>query len=102
MTTPSVSGEEELIRIIQEETLWELFLRKAGMNAMAAQVILGMLKRPERHPQEGVVAGGRPESGRTWGLGKFVSMPPDERLRVFGGLVGVSAIERINDVMDRV
>ena len=100
LTTPSSQWEEEHIGIIQEETLWELFLRKAGMNAMAAQVILGRLKRPEGQPQDGMTPRSRPESERTWGLGKFISMPAEERLKLFGGLVGISAIERVNLALD--
>ena len=100
MTTPSSMGKAEHIGMIQEETLWEVFMRRAGMNAMAAQVVLGRLKRPEGHPHDGVTSVGRSESERTWGLGRFVSMPPEERLKLFSGLVGVGAIERINNVLD--
>ncbi|KAL9121366.1 MAG: hypothetical protein Q9187_002080 [Circinaria calcarea] len=35
------------VKLLQDETLWELFLRRVGMNAFAAQVILAELKPPE-------------------------------------------------------
>ncbi len=100
MTTSTSAGKEERIGIIQEETLWELFLRKTGMNAMAAQVVLGRLKRPAGTNRGGSNADEVSMSGRTWGLGKFVSISPEERLALFGKLVGVSALERINNVLD--
>ncbi|KAK3307326.1 uncharacterized protein B0T15DRAFT_510611 [Chaetomium strumarium] len=35
------------------ETFWEVFLRRAGMNAYAAQVVLGRLKVPDDRPAVG-------------------------------------------------
>ncbi|KAI1082895.1 hypothetical protein F5B20DRAFT_597131 [Whalleya microplaca] len=65
--------------LIQDETQWELFLRRAGMNTYAAQAILGRLKAPD----------GVPEDERyRFGLPAFVRMTPVERMQNFRGLMG--------------
>ncbi|KAI5926687.1 hypothetical protein F4810DRAFT_724308 [Camillea tinctor] len=78
--------------IIQDETSWELFLRRAGMNAYAAQAILGTLKAPEDAPKE--------QTG-CFGLPAFVRMTRVERIQVFRGLMGGERVlSRVNEVMD--
>ena len=94
-------NQDEMVGLIQDETLWELFLRKAGMNAMAAQVVLGRLKRPQRPDELSADAREASQSGKYWGLRRFVSMSPEERLKHFSELVGEVAIQRVNDVLDR-
>ena len=37
-------AEHEEVKLIQDETLWEIWLRRAGMNAFAAQAVLGKVK----------------------------------------------------------
>jgi hypothetical protein len=68
-------------QLLQDETLWELFLRRAGMNAFAAQVVIAALKAPEGVESEGSKAG-------VFGLTAFVEMGPEERVRRFGALLG--------------
>jgi hypothetical protein len=83
------------IPVIQDETVWELFLCKAGLNAMAAQVVLGMLRKPANaleRLQQNLSAG----EERSWGLGKFVSMGREQRTKMFGPVVGVNNVERLN------
>lgn len=64
----------------EEEGTWELFLRKAGLNEFAAQVVLARLGKKKG---EGEGAG-----GGTYGLAAFVAMAPEERRRAFEGVVG--------------
>ena len=94
----SVQGPMELV-FLQDETLWELFLRKAGMNPMAAQVVTSLLKRPDM-PSDSRESFGQGSaevpSETSWGLRRFVSMSSEQRLKLFGDLVGVRAIEKIN------
>ncbi|KAH0547654.1 hypothetical protein FGG08_000143 [Glutinoglossum americanum] len=78
MVKYGVSGEEA--KLLQEETLWEIFLRYAGVNAFAAQVILSKLKQ-----QDNGMAG---ESESDFGLMEFVKMTPQERLERFEHLLG--------------
>lgn len=80
------------VTLIHEETSWEHFLRKAGMNPMAAQVVLGMLHKNNTAQAE--------YAEETWGLSRFVCMPADERISMFEAVVGKRAIERINAVLD--
>ena len=91
------------ITLLQEETLWEVWLRRAGMNAFAAQAVLGMLKA-----LDGVTGGGGDvemldSDGRRgeWGLSKFVSMGIEERCERFAGVLGGERLlRRISDVVD--
>ncbi|THY35273.1 hypothetical protein D6D01_01419 [Aureobasidium pullulans] len=74
------------VQLLQDETSWELFLRKAGMDVFAAQVILIKLKVPESVPA--------PSDKHQYGLPAFVMMGEAERLRRFGGLFGGEKILR--------
>lgn len=80
-----------LKRFMEEETLWELFLRRAGFNVFAAQTVACQLKQSE-------VEAKLPPSH--YGLGEFVTMTRAERLRRFGQLVGPKALERVSKVVD--
>lgn len=74
------------IQLLQDETSWELFLRKAGMDAFAAQVVLIKLKAPEPMPTHC--------REQYYGLSAFVTMDEAERLRLFGTLFGGEKILR--------
>ena len=65
------------MKLIQDETLWEIFLRRAGVNAFAAQVILANFKAPDSSDSNG-----------RYGLGAFVEMSTGERLARFESLLG--------------
>lgn len=67
--------EGSAARLLEEETLWERFLRKAGFNAFAAQVVL-------RDCREG-------------GLRFFLGMEAEERGKRFKGMVGGKVLERV-------
>lgn len=66
------------------EMSWEVFLRRAGMNMMAAQVLAGRLL------QYG-----------PGGLSKFLAMSTQEKLNEFGALVGKRALVRVSQALDR-
>lgn len=73
------------LKLLQDETLWEVFLRRAGMNAYGAQVVLAELKSP--------INGTKTESGTLdpvveFGLTAFVKMSVEERLRRFETMFG--------------
>lgn len=88
--SPEAANVRDLL--IQEETLWELFLRRAGMNAYAAQAILGHLKAPDDI--------GKEEAGK-YGLPAFIRMAPEERVRNFRGVMGGERVlRRINGVLE--
>ncbi|KAG9523942.1 hypothetical protein KCV07_g2289, partial [Aureobasidium melanogenum] len=74
------------VHLLQDETSWEVFLRKAGMDAFAAQAVLTKLKAPDPMPI--------PSSGQYYGLPAFVMMDEAERLRRFGALFGGEKILR--------
>lgn len=68
--------------LLPVETGWELFLRRAGMNVFAAQVVLGML----RVPDDEVAIGGK--EGKLYGLPAFLMMSKDERAEKFAEIFG--------------
>ncbi|CAK3873128.1 Hypothetical predicted protein [Lecanosticta acicola] len=107
--SPSLNDSPPL-PLLPEETLWESFLRKAGLNAFAAQTVLGIIigsrgestttaTTSDNHHDAGGAGGGN-------GLATFVMMHPDERIRIFapkmmmggggGGGGGEQVLKRVN------
>lgn len=86
LAEPSIST-----RLLEEETLWELFLRRAGFNVFAAQAVASQLKQSNNEPNS---------TPSQYGLGEFVTMTRAERQRRFGQLVGPKLLERVSDVVD--
>ncbi|KZF19323.1 hypothetical protein L228DRAFT_271139 [Xylona heveae TC161] len=86
-------------KLLQDETLWELFLRKAGVNAYAAQIVLSELKIPSETRKQGNVG---LDAKCDSGLSAFVKMPIFERLkrfeRIFGGQ---KALLKVSATLDR-
>ncbi|KAE8448671.1 hypothetical protein EG329_009097 [Mollisiaceae sp. DMI_Dod_QoI] len=86
-----VGGETTLLA---EETHWELFLRRAGLNAYAAQAILAELKA-----LDGVDPGSPTKAGQ-FGLTAFVEMGREQRIARFGPVCGKILMERLSDGID--
>lgn len=93
---------------IDDTTLWELFLRRAGVNALAAQLMLGMLKRDalplvagEDVDMQGSDGDGGPARGK-WGLRRLVAMSPQERRQMFGEYVGKKCLACLAQALDGV
>ncbi|KAK4942694.1 hypothetical protein LTR10_017643 [Elasticomyces elasticus] len=87
------SSSLESITLIHDETLWELFLRQVGLNPVAAQVVLAMLKRPDAHDFQ---------TEKGWGLRRLVQMEPKGRLDMFAETLGSRTIERLSTVLDMI
>ncbi|KAL8693412.1 MAG: hypothetical protein Q9218_001761 [Villophora microphyllina] len=82
-------SSDTAVNLLQEETQWEVFLRQAGMNAFAAQVVLAEMKAVQER------------DGSVWGLRQFVLMSPKERYRRFEILLGGRAmLEKVGQVLD--
>ena len=90
---PASQSGKTLAALIQDETLWELLLVKAGLNPMAAQVVIGTLKRP------GMPGGTSAGSDPNWGLRRLVTMKPNERHCIHDKLIGQRAIGRLNKAL---
>ena len=74
---------------VQDETAWELFLRAAGMNAFAAQVVLSELDRKNIESRV----------SSDFGLTAFVKMSQRERLARFERLLGGGKLlSRVEDI----
>lgn len=104
LSSPSLLGSSQLVvshdAFIQDETLWELFLRRAGMNTLAAQFVLGALKKSESHLRDPVDTLGNENNTQSWGLSRFVSMRSEERLQLFADFLGRKSISLINDSIE--
>lgn len=85
----------EPLALLEDETHWELFLRRAGMNAYAAQLIISRLKAPEG------VNSGSPSKAGLYGLNAFVEMGRDQRIVSFGEACGSKVLERVCAVIDK-
>ncbi|KAK7956360.1 uncharacterized protein PG986_005582 [Apiospora aurea] len=78
--------------LIDAETTWELILRRAGMNAYAAQIILAELKGIANLDSQGQVMGE---------LQRFILMTPQERVEHFSQLMGgTTVLLRVGAVLD--
>ncbi|GAB7326267.1 hypothetical protein MBLNU13_g10247t2 [Cladosporium sp. NU13] len=85
------------MRLLQDETMWERWLRVAGMNAYAAQAVLVQLKVPDVNPQ-GI---GPTEMQKRFGVAAFVSMTAEERLEQFGAILGGERVlRRVSEAID--
>jgi hypothetical protein len=81
--------------LLPVETLWEVFLRRAGMNVFAAQVVLGRLKVPD-----GELAVGGP-GGQVYGLPLFVMMGREKRIELFEEVLGGrKVLDRVSEALD--
>ena len=93
-------AEHEEVKLIQEETLWEIWLRRAGMNAFAAQAVLGRLKAGESCGSVDDWEKGNGFEGE-WGLKAFVNMSARERYQRFEILLGGRRmLGKIGEVVD--
>lgn len=72
------------IKLIPEETIGEIFLRRAGFNSYAAQVILGELGG------QGVAAESHQTASREGGLTAFMEMSVEQRVKTFEKIFGGS------------
>ncbi|KAI0404349.1 hypothetical protein F4802DRAFT_607581 [Xylaria palmicola] len=80
--------------LLQDETQWEVFLRRLGLNAYAAQAILVRLKLRNYDSGE--------ESERyRCGLAGFTTMSSAERLQAFRDLMGgENVLNRVNKMLE--
>ncbi|TEY80906.1 hypothetical protein BOTCAL_0036g00340 [Botryotinia calthae] len=94
------------LELLEQESYWEIWLRRAGMNAYAAQATIAELKEPEPRLEMGEEGYEREMQmiyeGGPYGLTLFVVMGLEERIRRFGGLVGRGVLERVSRVFDQV
>ncbi|KAF2473975.1 uncharacterized protein BDR25DRAFT_282135 [Lindgomyces ingoldianus] len=100
-------GSEDIgdVKLLQEETLWELFLRRAGFNPFAAQVILASLKTPydlQLRTSSPPAFASPSKSLRIFGLPAFILMSAEERVEHFQVLLGGGRIlNRVSTVLDQ-
>lgn len=83
--------------LLEEETCWELFLRRAGMNPFGAQAVLGILRNTSEDDNPAV--GG---NGEMYGLPLFVMMTAEERIVMFEDVFrGGRVLNRVSEILDQ-
>jgi hypothetical protein len=89
-----VQHAQDKVDLLDDETHWELFLRRAGFNAFAAQAIIVDLKAPEGvDPQS-------PSKVGHFGVIAFVEMGSEQRSARFAKTCGKKLMERVSIVLD--
>ncbi|TLD37753.1 hypothetical protein E2P81_ATG03428 [Venturia nashicola] len=100
-----VRGEE--VSLLQDETLWEQFLRRVGLNAFAAQLILADLKdTSDPDVQMGEASSSELSTStsgrRDFGIRAFIRMQPQERIQRFESLIGGRRVlGRVHKVLEQ-
>lgn len=84
---------------METETQWELFLRRAGLNPFAAQVILAVMREGDGVAGEKALTSDHTESVRVPALSRFIEMSAEHRRRLFAGLIGDRVLKRIEAVV---
>ena len=93
----SYAAETGTMKLLAEATLWETFLQQSGLNAYAAQAILGQLKAVVSD----MSAAEMEEPPGEFGLTAFVAMSRDERIARFESLSGGRrVIELVSRLLD--
>ncbi|OBU00441.1 hypothetical protein VE01_01450 [Pseudogymnoascus verrucosus] len=78
--------------LLEDETQWEVFLRRCGMNPYAAQAVVSSLKAPE---------GVHPSRRGMFGISAFVGMGHSERIRMFSPVLdGERVLGRVSSIID--
>jgi hypothetical protein len=83
-------GDDDEFCLMRDETMWERWLRAAGLNAFAAQVVLRGLRMKNLCPAGSAEGSVSPR----FGLQAFVAMTLEEWVETFGGLLGGERVLR--------
>jgi len=90
-------------KLLVDETTWERFLRKAGFNAFAAQVVL--MKLGELSHSVSIDEGEVVDCSSSFDesiIRTFVTMSAEERTQRFEGLLGCRRVlVRVNEVLEQ-
>jgi len=89
------------IKPVPQETSWEVFLRRVGLNPFAAQVIMAWLRKPLNMP----IAPSSTHHAKTvsaFGLARFLLMGEEERIHSFQALMGgYRVLMRVSELIDQ-
>ncbi|KAF2103108.1 hypothetical protein NA57DRAFT_29188, partial [Rhizodiscina lignyota] len=98
-----ITPGQDSMKLLQDETLWEQFLRRTGMNAFAAQVVLTELKPPVSAVASSSNVSEDRNTGydeRKYGIAGFVRMGQEERVKRFAEVLGGrSVLDRVSMVL---
>ncbi|KAJ4989094.1 hypothetical protein SVAN01_05356 [Stagonosporopsis vannaccii] len=94
------------IKLLPQETTWEVFLRHAGLNPFAAQVILASLKTPTAIVLPPLLNSPATHASQqtiqTTGLSTFLLMEQEDRAKQFqASLGGRRILDRVSALLDQ-
>ncbi|KAE8139085.1 hypothetical protein BDV38DRAFT_281252 [Aspergillus pseudotamarii] len=83
---PKITFDTEAM---EDETRWELFLRRVGLNPYAAQIILTVLRHKAETPIRNNVSSALDDvENEVSSLSRFIEMSPERRQGVFPDMIG--------------
>ncbi|KAE8333881.1 hypothetical protein BDV39DRAFT_211921 [Aspergillus sergii] len=86
------------IDAMENETRWEVFLRRVGLNPYAAQIILTVLRHERDIPKRNDNVGTSDDVEKEMGaLSSFIEMSPERRRELFPDLIG----ERSDAILEK-
>ncbi|KAL4800733.1 hypothetical protein BDV19DRAFT_396237 [Aspergillus venezuelensis] len=85
-----INPKPQLVELLGEaqESVWEVFLRRAGLNPFAARVVIAILERDGG--QSGISS-----------LSIFIEMSADERRALFEVILGHKTLRRVESLIER-
>lgn len=104
MSSLQKPADAEPPALLADETTWEHFLRRVGLNAFAAQVVLAELREPSMAISVGEGSSESHDSGPSEAvlLRAFITMTPESRICRFETLLGGRAVlERVNQALEQ-
>ena len=91
---------DESTALLQDETLWERFLRSAGLNPSAAQNILATLKQSDATTDCENSSMSQGSGLVTYGLSALMTMTNTQRMEIFSSCIGAKVLARLGEIIE--
>lgn len=102
--TAKTDREKMKISYDQDESRWELILRRMGLNPLAAQTVLkvsgwreGIQQTSDDHSAVSVSGNEEPRSA----LARFIEMSSEERHCLLQDIIGADSVRRVETVIEK-
>ncbi|KAL1852586.1 hypothetical protein Plec18170_005717 [Paecilomyces lecythidis] len=100
--TPIKKAEyQSIFESFQDVTPWELFLRRAGLNAFAALAVLELIYRQKLLEDTEVSGLVEIRDRAPRGLSYFIEMDPDLRRQLFEPIIGKRAVDTVERAFEK-
>lgn len=92
---------QNIIQSLHDETSWELFLRRAGLNPFAALAVLDFINKRRASVDLDASDSTNPENCGLKAPPVFIEMDPCLRRQLFIPIIGTRALDRFGSVIER-